>query len=78
MTFCSDTSSLTCLRLKGSIRLVFTMSIRIEHPNQANVSTFGPREIPVLAELTLGRPRHHLTDVKLQPKSTSGNAFRTN
>ena len=43
--------------------------IRIENDHQASFSHFGPRDISVLIELTLGHLRYHLTDVPPQPNS---------
>ena len=65
----SDTSSWTVLRLKGSIGHAFTVCNRTENQNQASFSPFGPHEISVLIELTLGHLRYHLTDVPPQPNS---------
>ncbi len=73
----SDTSSWTFLRPKGSIGHVFTVCIRTENQNQASFSPFGPHEISVLIELTLGHLRYHLTDVPPQPNSPPDNVFRT-
>ena len=42
---------------------VFTVCIRTENQNQASFPPFGPHEISVLMELTLGHLRYHLTDV---------------
>ena len=53
---------LTPLRPKGSIGHVFTVRIRTENQNQASFSPFGPHEISVLIELTLGPVSYtHLT-----------------
>ena len=57
------------LRPKGSIGHVFTVRIRTENQNQASLSPFGPHEISVLIELTLGHLRYPLTDVPPQPNS---------
>ena len=73
----SDTSSWTFPRLKGSIGHAFTVCIRTENQNQASFSPFGPHEISVLIELTLGHLRYHLTDVPPQPNSPPDNVFRT-
>ena len=73
----SDTSSWIFLRPKGSIGHVFTVCIRTENQNQASFSPFGPHEISVLIELTLGHLRYHLTDVPPQPNSPPDNVFRT-
>ena len=73
----SDTSSWIFLRPKGSIGHVFTVCIRTENQNQASFSPFGPHEISVLIELTLGHLRYHLTDVPPQPNSLPDYVFRT-
>ncbi len=39
-------------------------------------SPFGPREISVLSELTVGHLRYHLTDVPPQPNSPPDYVFR--
>ena len=49
-----------------------------ENENQASFSFFGPHEISVLIELTLGHLRCHLTDVPPQPNSPPDCVFRTN
>ena len=64
------------LRPKGSIGHVFTVCIRTENQNQASFSPFGPHEISVLIELTLGHLRYLLTDVPPQPNSPPDNVFR--
>ena len=73
----SDTSSCNFRNPKGSIGHVFTVCIRTENQNQASFSPFGPHEISVLIELTLGHLRYHLTDVPPQPNSPPDNVFRT-
>ena len=65
------------LRPKGSIGHVFTVCIRTENQNQASFSPFGPHEISVLIELTLGHLRYHFTDVPPQPNSPPDYVFRT-
>ena len=65
----SDTSSLKFKRTKGSIGHAFAVCIRTENQNQASFSPFGPHEISVLIELTLGHLRYLLTDVPPQPNS---------
>ena len=62
---------------KGSIGHVFTVRIRTESQNQASLSPFGPHEISVLIELTLGHLRYHLTDVPPQPNSPPDYVSRT-
>ncbi len=74
----SDTSSWTNLKPKGSIGYVFTVCIRTEIVNEASFSPFGPHEISVLVELTVGHLRYHLTDVPPQPNSLPDYVFRTN
>ena len=51
--------------------------IRTEHQHQSSFSPFGPHEISVLIEPTLGHLRCHLTDVPLQPSSPPDYVFRT-
>ena len=51
--------------------------IHTENQNQASFSPFGPHEISVLIELTLGHLRYHLTDVPPQPNSPPDYVFRT-
>ena len=58
----SDTSCLKPLKSKGSIGHAFTVCIRTEK-NQVSFCPFAPREVSVLAELTLGHLRYPLTDV---------------
>ena len=65
------------LRPKGSIGHVFTVRIRTESQNQASLSPFGPHEISVLIELTLGHLRYRLTDVPPQPNSPPDLVSRT-
>ena len=55
-------------------QFVFALKIK----NQASFSPFGPHEISVLIELTLGHLRYHLTDVPPQPNSPPDNVFHTN
>ncbi len=74
----SDTSNLIIREVKGSIGHAFTVCIRTENQNQASFSPFGPHEISVLIELTLGHLRYHLTDVPPQPNSPPDYVFRTN
>jgi hypothetical protein len=62
---------------KGSIGHAFTVRIRTENQNQASFSPFGPHEISVLIELTLGHLRYHLTDVPPQPNSPPDLVSRT-
>ena len=73
----SDTSSLKFLKAKGSIGHAFAVCIRTENQNSTSFSAFGPHEISVLIELTLGHLRYHLTDVPPQPNSPPDYVFRT-
>jgi hypothetical protein len=57
--------------LKGSIGHAFAVRNRTENQNQADFSPFGPREISVLSESTLGHLRCNLADVPPQPNSPS-------
>ena len=74
----SDTSTCNCRKVKGSIGHVFTVCIRTGNQNQASFSHFGPHEISVLIELTLGHLRYHLTDVPPQPNSPPDYVLCTN
>ena len=74
----SDTSTCNVRNEKGSIGHVFTVCIRTENQNQASFSPFGPHEISVLTELTLGHLRYLLTDVPPQPNSPPDYVFCTN
>ena len=74
----SDTSSWIVVKPKGSIGHAFTVCIRTENENQASISPFGPHEISVLIELTLGHLRYHLTDVPPQPNSPPDCVFHKN
>ena len=47
-----------------------------ENQNQESFSPFGPQEISVLSELSLGHLRYRLTDVPPQPNSPPDNVFR--
>lgn len=73
-----DTLSLKLIKTKGLICHAFTVCIRTENQNQASFSPFGPHEISVLIELTLGHLRYHLTDVPPQPNSPPDYVFRAN
>ena len=74
----SDTSSCNFRKPKGSIGHVFTVCIRTENQRQPSFSPFGPHEISVLIELTLGHLRYLLTDVPPQPNSPPDYVLRTN
>ena len=73
----SDTSSLKFKKAKGSIGHAFTVCIHTENQNQASFSPFGPHEISVLIELTLGHLRYGLTDVPPQRNSPPDYVFCT-
>jgi len=53
--------ALNSQRAKGSIGHAFTVRIRTENQNQVSFCPFAPREVSVLAELTLGHLRYLLT-----------------
>ena len=72
----SDTSNLMNREVKGSIGHAFTVCIHTENQNQVSFSPFGPQEISVLFELTLGHLCYHLTDVPPQPNSPPDYVFR--
>ena len=55
-------------------QFVFVLKMRIKQA----FSPFGPHEISVLIELTLGHLRYRLTDVPPQPNSPPDCVFRTN
>jgi len=63
------------LKAKGSIGQGFPFRVRTENTNQVSFSPFGPREVSVLTELTLGHLRCCLTDVPPQPNSPPDNVF---
>ena len=65
----SDTSCFKPRRSKGSIGHAFTVCIHTENQNQTSFCPFALREVSVLAELALGHPRYHLTDVPSQSNS---------
>ena len=73
----SDTSCLKLVKSKGSIGHAFTDRIRTENQNQVSFCPFAPREVSVLAELTLGHLRYLLTDVPPQSNSPPDTVFRT-
>ena len=54
-------------------QFVFVLKIKIKQA----FPPFGPHEISVLIELTLGHLRYHLTDVPPQPNSPPDYVFRT-
>ena len=72
----SDTSCLKLLKPKGSIGHAFTVCIRTENQNQVSFCPFAPREVSVLAELTLGHLRYRLTDVPPQSNSPPDTVLR--
>ena len=69
----SVTSSVTCLRAKGSIGHTFMVRIHTENRNQGGFYPFVLLEISVLDEPPLGHLRYHLTDVPPQPNSPPDN-----
>ena len=71
----SDTSCLKLVKSKGSIGHAFTVCIRTENQDQANICPFALREVSVLAELALGHLRYHLTDVPPQSNSPPDTVF---
>ena len=73
-----DTSCLKLSRSKGSIGHAFALCIGTENQNQVSFCPFAPREVSVLAELTLGHLRYSLTDVPPQPNSPPDTVFRAN
>ena len=72
----SDTSCLKLVKSKGSIGHAFTVCIRTENQDQVSFCPFALREVSVLAELTLGHLRYHLTDVPPQSNSPPDTVFR--
>jgi len=69
---CGNFSVTPCLKLvksKGSIGPAFTVCIRTENQNQVSICPFAPREVSVLAELTLGHLRYSFVDVPPQSNS---------
>ena len=51
--------------------------MRTEHRDQASFCPFALREVPVLAELTLGLLRYSLTDVPPQSNSPPGSVLES-
>ncbi|KAA3673245.1 uncharacterized protein DEA37_0011152 [Paragonimus westermani] len=79
---CGNFSDTSCFKLrisksKGSIGHAFTVCIRTENQNQVSFCPFTLRQVSVLAELTLGHLRYHLTDVPPQSNSQPETVFRT-
>ena len=79
---CGNFSDTSCFKLrisksKGSIGHAFTVCIRTENQNQVSFCPFTLRQVSVLAELTLGHLRYHLTDVPPQSNSPPDIVFRT-
>ena len=56
----STPQKLKPLKSKGSIGHAFTVCIRTENQNQVSFCPFAPREVSVLAELTLRHIKGHL------------------
>ena len=76
---CGNFSGTSCFKLgksKGSIGHAFTVCIRTENQDQVSFCPFALREVSVLAELTLGHLRYHLTDVPPQSNSPPDTVFR--
>ena len=78
---CGNFSDTSCFKLrisksKGSIGRAFTVCIRTENQNQVSFCPFTLRQVSVLAELTLGHLRYHLTDVPPQSNSPPDIVFR--
>ena len=57
---------------------VFTVRTHTENHNQAGIPTFGPHEMSVLIEPTLGHLRYSLTDVPPQPNSPADDVHCSN
>ena len=67
---CGNFSDTSCLKLvkrsKGSIDRAFAVRIRTENQDQASFCSLTLHEVSVLAELALGHPHYHLTDLSPQ------------
>src|SRR5690606_28707674 len=74
----SDTSCLKLVITKGSYGPAYTACIRTENQDQASISLYALREVSVIAELTLGHLRYHLTDVPPQSNSQPDNVLGAN
>ncbi|CDS38241.1 senescence associated protein [Echinococcus multilocularis] len=55
----------------------FTVCIRTENQHQVSFCPSAPRQVSVLAELTLGHLRYDLTDVPPQSNSPPDNVSRS-
>jgi len=71
----SDTSCVEFQQTKGSLGHGFPVCFHTEKTNQVSFSPYGPHEISVLIELTLGHLCYCLTDVPPQPNSPSDNVL---
>ena len=65
----SDTYTHKLYACKGSLGQAFTVSLRTEKLNQADMYPCAPRAVSVRTESTLGHPRYDLVDVPPQPNS---------
>ncbi|UYV63554.1 hypothetical protein LAZ67_2004645 [Cordylochernes scorpioides] len=63
-----DTPDTSCFKIRVSKGLI-GHAVHIRTEDQASFCPFTPREVSVLAELTLGHLRYSLTDVPSQPSS---------
>jgi hypothetical protein len=68
----SDTYVPKLWAYKGSLGQDFTVSLRTEKLNQADICPCAPREVSVHSESTLGHLRYRLVDVPPQPNSPTG------
>jgi hypothetical protein len=68
----SDTYKHKLGAFKGSLGQVFTVSLRTEKLNQADMCPCALRVVSVRTESTLGHPRYDLVDVPPQPNSPTG------
>jgi hypothetical protein len=68
----SDTYVPKLWAYKGSLGQDFTVSLRTEKLNQADIYPCDLREVSVHSESTLGHLRYRLVDVPPQPNSPSG------
>ena len=78
---CGNFSDTPCVEFrhwsKGSIGPAFAVCIRTENRDQESFCPFALREVSVLAELSLGHLRYHLTDVPPQSNSPPGGFSET-
>jgi hypothetical protein len=68
----SDTYVRKLCEYKGSLGQDFTVSLRTEKLNQADIYPCDLREVSVPSESTLGHLRYHLVDVPPQPNFPTG------